>query len=292
MRDTLRHLRALQVFDETARCASLSRAAQALNVTHGAVSRQVALLEQHLGVSVFRRTPNGVELTPAGERLVESTRTAFSTLRAGVRDVRRTDRPRALTVSLSTSLALKWLVPALGDFKHQHPEIALLLDTDDSLTDFTSSDVDVALRFGSPGWDGLFHELVCDEELVTVAAPALVAGQPLPFGADAIVALPLLHDAFNGGWERWALQAGLTPDRVAAQAIEVADSGVLLEAAVDGHGVALARHVLAARDLERGRLVRLEASAVPLERGLYAVCRAGEEDRDGIRAFRDWLRHR
>ncbi|MEM7376688.1 MAG: LysR substrate-binding domain-containing protein [Pseudomonadota bacterium] len=150
----------------------------------------------------------------------------------------------------------------------------------------------MALRFGSPAWDGLFHELICTEELVTVAAPALVGQRALPLCADAIVALPLLHDAFNGGWDHWAERAGLSPDRVASQAIEVADSGVLLEAAVDGHGVALARHVLARRDLEQGRLVRLEARAVPLDRGLYVVCRSGDESRSEVKAFRAWLQRR
>ena len=144
MLENLRHLRALQAFDETANHSSLTKAAKVLNVTHGAISRQIKLLEAHLGVILFHRRPNGVELTKTGKRLHQSTRSAFSTLQLGVMNARRSHQRQSITVSLSTSLALKWLVPALGDFKRQHPDIALLLDTDDSLTDFTSTDVDVA----------------------------------------------------------------------------------------------------------------------------------------------------
>ena len=289
MQETLRHLRGLQAFDETARRSSLTRAAQALNVTHGAVSRQIKLLEQYLGVTLFHRLPNGVALTEAGERLYRSTRSGFSSLQTGVSDVRRSQRQQSITVSLSTSLALKWLVPLLTSFQRQHPGITILLDTNDALADFDLSDVDVALRFGKPGWAGLFHEQIRQEQLIVVAAPALVAASVVPMPAEDVVKLPLLHDAFNTGWEHWAAQAGLSADRVAAQTMQFVDSAVLLEAAIDGQGVALARQLLAEHDLERGRLVRLDDRSVPLDRGLYYVCRHGDQERATVRLFKDWL---
>lgn len=289
MADNLRHLRALQAFDETATQSSLTKAADVLNVTHGAISRQIKLLEQHLGVTLFHRRPNGVELTKAGERLHQSTRGAFSALQLGVAEVKRLNRRQSITVSLSTSLALKWLVPLLGAFQKDHPGIALLLDTNDAFADFDLSDVDVALRFGEPGWDGLYHELVRQEELIVVAAPSLVKTTRLPMGAEDIIDLPLLHDAFNVGWESWAAQVGLSVDRINSQNIKYVDSAVLLEAAIDGQGVALARRLLAERDLEQGRLIRLDDSHVPLDRGLYFVCRPGDQDRAAVRIFRKWL---
>ncbi|KIC38121.1 transcriptional regulator [Ruegeria sp. ANG-R] len=289
MAKNLRHLRALQAFDETATQSSLTKAADVLHVTHGAISRQIKLLELHLGVALFHRRPNGVELTKAGERLHQSTRGAFSTLQLGVSEVRRLHHRQSLTVSLSTSLALKWLVPLLNSFQQEHPGIALLLDTNDAFADFDTSEVDVALRFGKPGWDGLYHEQVRQEELVVVAAPSFVERIRLPMHAEDVASLPLLHDAFNVGWESWAAQVGLSADRINSQSIKYVDSAVLLEAAIDGQGVALARHLLAERDLKLGRLVRLDESRVPLDRGLYFVCRPGDQEQVTVRIFKKWL---
>lgn len=287
--ENLRHLRALQAFDETAAHSSLSRAADALNVTHGAVSRQIKQLELYLGVALFHRRPNGVELTKAGERLHQSTRQAFSALQLGVLDVKRLHRRQSLTVSLSTSLALKWLVPRLPSFYKAHPGIALLLDTNDAFTDFDTSEVDIALRFGEPAWEGLYHEQIAQEELIVVASPALIGDTPLPMQAEAISNLPLLHDAFNVGWDNWAEEAGISMDQIQSQQTKYVDSAVLIEAALDRQGVALTRHLLAARDLERGRLVRLDNSRVALDRGLFFVCRRGDQNRATIRMFKKWL---
>ncbi len=279
MKENLRHLRAFQAFDETAPHSSLTKAADVLNVTHGAISRQIKLLELHLGAALFHRRPNGVELTQAGERLHHATRGAFSDLQLGVMEVRRMHRRQSITVSLSTSLALKWLVPLLGSFHQKHPGITLLLDTNDAFADFDVTEVDVALRFGEPDWDGLHYEQLRREELIVVAAPTLVGKAQLPMQAKEIAELPLLHDAFNVGWESWAAQVGLDTDRINAQRVKYVDSAVLLEAAIDGQGVALARHLLAERDLELGRLVRLDRSGVPLDRGLFFVCRPGDQER-------------
>ena len=289
MPENLRHLRALQAFDETATHSSLTKAADVLNVTHGAISRQIKLLELHLGVRLFHRRPSGVELTKAGERLHQSTRGAFSTLQLGVSEVKRLHHRQSITVSLSTSLALKWLVPLLSSFQQEHPGIALLLDTNDAFADFNTSEVDVALRFGEPGWDGLYHEQIRQEELIVVAAPSLVENTRLPISAEDMADLPLLHDAFNVGWESWAAQVGLGTDRINSQSIKYVDSAVLLEAAIDGQGVALARHLLAERDLRLGRLIRLDESRVPLDRGLYFVCRPGDQELVTVRIFKKWL---
>ena len=289
MVENLRHLRALQASDETTTRSSLSKAADALNVTHGAISRQIKLLELHLSVTLFHRRPNGVELTKAGERLHQSTRGAFLALQLGVSEVKRIHHRQSITVSLSTSLALKWLVPLLSSFQQEHPGIALLLDTNDAFADFNTAEVDVALRFGEPGWDGLYHEQIRNEELIVVAAPSIVEKTRLPMCAEDVVDLPLLHDAFNIGWESWAAQVGLNADRINAQSIKYVDSAVLLEAAIDGQGVALARHLLAAKDLELGRLIRLDESRVPLDRGLYFVCRPGDQERITVRIFKKWL---
>lgn len=285
----VRHLRALQAFDAAASHASLSKAAEALGVTHGAVSRQIKQLELYLGVHLLHRHPKGVEKTAAGEQLHGATRQAFSALRTGLRGVRRTRDGRSVTISLSASLATKWLVPRLPAFRARHPGIALFLDTNDEVIDFEDSDVDVALRYGVPDWGGLHCECLVDEDLIVVAAPALVAEETLPMAPAAIARLPLLHDQFDPAWDDWADAVGLDRSAVGPADVRYRDSAVLITAAIDGQGVALARRLLVRDDLDAGRIVRLDATAVSRDRALYFVCRAGDQDRAPIRSLRHWL---
>ncbi len=283
------HLRGLQAFDVAAERGNLSRAADELGVTHGAVSRQIKQLEDYLGVPLLHRRQNGVEKTEEGERLHLATRRAFAELREGVRAVRRTDDHRTITISLAASLATKWLVSNLAGFRTRHPGISVFLDTNDEVVDLRAGRIDVALRYGVPGWPGLHTELLTREDLIVIGAPRLVAGRTLPMAPEAIAALPLLHDDFNPAWERWARMQGLSPDSTADVAVRFADSSVMIAAAIDGQGVALARRLLAQDDLNTGRLVQLDDTATPADRSLYFVCRPGDEDRVPVRQFRDWL---
>ncbi len=283
------HLRALQAFDAAATHSSLSRAAETLGVTHGAVSRQIKQLETYLGVHLLHRRPKGVEKTDAGEQLHKATRQAFAALQTGIRSVKRAEDRRAVTISLSASLATKWLVPRLPAFRAKHPGIALYLDTNDEVIDFDDSDVDVALRYGVPDWPNLHYERLVDEQLVVVASPALVAGEDLPMTPAAISGLPLLHDQFDPAWGKWADEVGLDQSLVETADLKYRDSAVLITAAIDGQGVALARRLLVQDDLEAGRVVRLDATTISPNRALYFVCRAGDAERMLIRSFRNWL---
>ncbi len=285
----VRHLRALQAFDAAATYSNLSRAAETLGVTHGAVSRQIKQLETYLGVHLLHRRPNGVAKTDAGEQLHRATRQAFAALQTGLRSVKREQDGRSVTISLSASLATKWLVPRLPAYRAQHHGIAIYLDTNDEVIDFDDSEVDVALRYGVPTWEGLHCERLMDEELIVVASPKLVAGEDLPMMPSAISRLPLLHDNFNPAWNEWADAVGLARCRLGSSEIKFGDTAVLITAAIDGQGVALARRLLVRDDLEAGRVVRLDDTTLALDRALYFVCRAGDQDRVPIRTLRNWL---
>ena len=284
-----RHLRGLQAFDVAASCSNLSKAAAELGVTHGAVSRQIKQLEEYLGVSLLQRRPNGVEKTEQGERLHQATQQAFAALHDGIRDVSRVDDNQSITISLSASLATKWLVPRLTAFRALHPGLSVFLDTNDEVVDLNASQIDVALRYGTPDWGDLHCELLTREELIVVAAPKLLAGRATPLSAQAISEIPLLNDEFDPAWDRWAKGNGLDPNLVAAPAVRFADSAVLISAAIDGQGAALARRLLVEDDLEAGRLVRLDNSVTTLNRALYFVCRPRDRDRIPIRRLRTWL---
>ena len=285
----IRHLRALQAFDAAATHSSLSKAAEALGVTHGAVSRQIKQLEHYLGVALLHRHPKGVEKTNPGERLHGATREAFSALRTGLRDVKRSRDKRTVTISLSASLATKWLVPRLPAFRAKYPGIALFLDTNDEMIDFDESEVDVALRYGIPNWGDLHCERLVDEALIVVAAPSLVVNEKLPMTPSAIARLPLLHDQFDPAWGKWADSAELESTELGTADLKYRDSAVLITAAIDGQGVALARRLLVSDDLDTGRIVRLDATSIPLDRALYFVCRAGDQDTTPVRSLRNWL---
>ncbi|MES1934332.1 DNA-binding transcriptional activator GcvA [Salinisphaera shabanensis T35B1] len=289
MSDKIRHLRAMEAFDRVARHSSVSKAAESLNVTQGAVSRQIKQLEASLGTLLFERGPKGVQLTIAGEQLYASTHPAFTALRNGVLQLKRRQDQRSLKVSLPNAVALKWLVPELPDFKERHPDIRLFLHTDDQVADFEAFDLDVALRFGTTVGVELHSEKIADEQLIAVASPLLIGEARRPMSAETIIGYPLLHDAYHDGWTDWAKRAGISPDRIGEKNIQYFDSGVLLQAAIDGQGIALARPLLAEGDIQAGRLVRLDDICVALDKALYFVCRPGDNDRPAVAAFRQWL---
>ncbi len=285
----IRHLRALQAFDAAATHASLTKSAEVLAVTHGAVSRQIKQLEAYVGSALLVRRADGVRKTEAGEQLHLATRQAFAALETGLRSVRRFGSDRSVTVSLSSSLAIKWLVPKLPAFRALCPDVGLYLDTNDDVVELDQSDVDVALRFGVPNWGNLHVERLSDEELVAVAAPSLLAKKKLPLTPAAIVRLPLLHDEFNRAWKSWAEIVKLNRKQLSPEGTKFRDSAVLIAAAIDGQGVALARRILVQDDLDAGRLVRVDATSITLDRALYFVCRPGDQNKPGIKSFRNWL---
>lgn len=284
---TVRHLRALQAFDSAATRSNLSKAAADLGVTHGAVSRQIKQLEQYLGVTLLRRQPGGVQLTDAGARLHLATQQAFAALEQGIGATRRTRKRRSITISLSSSLAIKWLVPRLPVFRERHPGISICLDTDDQFVDFADSDVDVALRYGRDPSSDLYCERLISERLVVVAAPSVCPEGPL--APEAILRLPLLHDQFHPYWDAWAEAAGMDQPDAQSKSLVFPDSAVLIAAGIDGQGVILVRGILVADDLAAGRLVHLSDVSVEQERALYLVCRDGDQRSAPISTLRSWL---
>lgn len=278
-------LRAIQAFDAVARHTSFSRAADELAVTHGAVSQQVRALEQQLGTRLFRRTAGGAELTDDGRLFFRHSREAFTALRTGVADLKRRKEDRTVSISLANSLALKWFVPRLPDFRSNHPDISILLDTNDDLVDFEQDAIDAALRFGKGDWKGLYVHLLAEEHLVAVASPRLVGDAPLPLSPETLMKMPLLHDDYNPGWERWFANAGVDPVPEKLPGDRFKDTGVIIAAALDGQAVVLVRNLLAADDLAAGRLVQVSDLTLSLGRSLYFVCRMGDEKRPALQAL-------
>lgn len=285
----VRHLRGLQAFDAAATYSNLSKAAEHLGVTHGAISRQIKQLEEYVGVSLFIRKSGGVEKTEAGERLHQATQSAFSQLESALTDINRPKDNRSLRVSLPSSLAVKWLVPKLSQFRSKHPHVSVYLDTDDQLIDFKNNKADVALRYSGESRPELYRKLIVNEVFYVVASPNLISNVDLPMKPVDIIKLPLLQDNFNSGWNLWAKQVKIEESMLPQRALELKDSAVLITSAINGQGVALARAILLEEDLKSGRLIRLDDETVSLNRSLYFVCRKGNEENHVIGSFIDWI---
>lgn len=284
-------LRALTSFEAAARTGSLSQAARELNVTHGAISRAVRMLERELGRPLLQRSGNGVVATDAGERLAREVATAWARVRSAWESLGQSAHGDTVTVTLSTSLALKWLVPRLSAFQSRVPDVTLRLVTDDRVLDLARHGIDGALRFGTGPWTECQLRFSVAERLVPVAAPSLLeqaGAAPDDMDLEAVLRLPLLNDEVHPGWDAWAKQARLPPPPAGGRG-QFQDTAVLIGAAISGRGAALVRHLLANDDLEAGRLVPLPGPRVGLAGHLSVLVAPGPVS-PAWQAFETWLR--
>lgn len=281
-------LRALEVFEVAARRGSFTKAASELHVTQTAVSHQIKQLEEELETPLFRRAGRGISLTPSGQAwFVELTR-IFGQLREANRKLRSSrERP---TVSLTTlpSFAARWLVPRLGGFLARHPELDLRISTSETIVDFTLEPVDVGIRFGPGPYRGLVAEKLFEDVFVVVAAPERAKRLSKP---RDLAEHPLLKDDHESAWPAWFAARGLGSPP-GARYHQLLDSGLLVEAAARGQGVALARWSLVQEELAAGRLRRLfpKLPALPVGHAYHLVGLRETFRRREIAAFRTWLR--
>ncbi len=296
MTDPLPPLNALRAFEAAARHASFTAAAVELHVTPAAISRHVRALEEALGVRLFQRLTRAVALTPAGAAALPLLTEGFAKLRAGVARLREACAEGVLRVSAAPSVASRWLVPRLGRFARLHPKIEVQLDASERLADFAADGVDVAIRYGPTPLGDLRAICLLPERTFPVWSPALVgAARPIRSPVD-LLAYPLLGlaprstGALPPDWADWLAAVGLVGAPVVA-GLRFQQSALAIEAALAGHGVALAIGALVADDLRAGRLLRLEGPTAEIERP--AVCYrlvyppAFANDAR-VRAFRDW----
>jgi LysR family transcriptional regulator, glycine cleavage system transcriptional activator len=280
-------LHALIGFAAAARSGNLTRAAESLHLTVSALSHQIRTLEERLGVRLFERGPRGVRPTPDGERLLERIAPHLDALEHALRPF-SPRRDEVLTISLMASMASAWLVPRLGGFLAEHPQLEVNLLSSSALVDFDREPgIDAALRSGRGRWPGLIVEHLFDETLAPVASPALIErmGGP-PETPAALARWPLLGDPGHQ-WQDWFARVGGTvPARFVAH---FDDSETMHRAAVEGMGVALARMVRARLLVEHGQLVPLSELRLRTDYAHYLVYPPRSADHRGLLAFRDWL---
>ncbi|MBW3567128.1 MAG: transcriptional regulator GcvA [Proteobacteria bacterium] len=288
MRD-LPPLNALRAFDAAARHLSLTRAASELHVTHGAVSRQVKDLEAFFGRQLFERRPRGLELTSEGRMLAFTAGKMFEDLRHTVRSLRDVRQPGIITVSTVPSLAARWLVPRLAAFQERWPGREIRVGTTKQLVNFSRDQVDVALRYGRGGWRGVHYERLFSPREFPVCAPALLSGEKSLRQPVDLQNFTLIHDMGFGNWAQWLAAAGAKQVDV-PRGLVLQDMNVVLQAAIEGQGVALASLPLVYADLRAGRLVRPFTVDIPVELSFYIVCESGREHSPELQPFLEWLR--
>jgi LysR family transcriptional regulator, glycine cleavage system transcriptional activator len=288
-------LNSLRAFEAAARHLSFARAAEELHVTPAAISHQIKALEDHLGVKLFRRINRAVLLTEAGQACVAGLSDAFDRMAAALERLRAQECSGSLTVSLPPALAAKWLVPRLEGFQELYPEIDVRVSAAMRLVDFSREDVDVAIRYGTGTYPGLLAELLLTNEVVPVCAPPLLEGPHRLRAPEDIRHCTLLHDdtpTSDGAYPNWAmwLRAAGLEDVDPSRGPRFDYSGLVLEAAAAGRGVALALSTVVAADIAAGRLVTPFAVAVPTPFAYYVVCPQATAGRPKVAAFRRWLR--
>src|ERR1700751_1875255 len=287
MRPRLPALNNLKAFEAAARHESFTRAAEELCVTQGAVSQQVKALEEGLGIKLFNRERQRLIITEAGRDYLAVVRDALDRIAAGTDRLLQRQNAGVLTVSTSPDFAAKWLVHRLGHFAEAHSTIDLRDSATMHHVDFAREDVDMAVRHGDGNWPGLDAVELSAEQLFAVCSPKLLSGRRLGKPAD-ILKFPLLHLDSRADWRKWLQAVGISDANVKHGPV-LNRASMVIDAAINGQGIALARTTLAAWDLLNGRLVRPFAESLRLSKVYWIVCPKATASLPKIVTFRDWL---
>lgn len=288
-------LLALRAFEVVARRMSLVKAAEELFVTPAAVSHQIRSLEAHLGQPLFRRSGRAMTLTEAGQACLPGIRDGFEMLSHAISQIESLGEVGVVTVSVAPSFAVKWLVPRLDRFQERYPQIDARVAASNQLANFANDQVDLAIRYGSGRYPDLVVERLLSESVFPVCSPELLAQHRIAVPAD-LASVTLLHDDSPDDdqscptWQMWLRAAG-QPAIDWNRGPRFTLSSLVLEAAIHGKGVALAKATLAEADLKSGRLVRLfgQQTETPIDFAYYLVAPARKFTLPKVRAFVDWL---
>ena len=280
---------ALRVFECAARHLSFTRAADVLGVTPPAVSHQIKALEDWLGTPLFKRLNRTIRLTKAGEIYAPMLTSAFNTLAEATNKVINMGGARVLQVGALDSFAAVWLLPRLHRFRERHPALDVRFNTLGQDADpLASGSVDLEIRYGSGAWPSLHVREIMREDIFPVCSPRLLEGKHPLKSLHDLKHFDLLHDVATLDWSTFLAHCGVT-DVDPERGYGFTQSHFVLQACIDGNGVALGREAIVAEALARGQLVRPLAESVPSEYSYYIVAREEEADLPHVTAFAEWI---
>ncbi|ANT59655.1 LysR family transcriptional regulator [Salipiger sp. CCB-MM3] len=277
-------LPALRAFAAYAETGSVQRAGAALNVSHAAISQQIRNLESHLGLGLLDRSRRSMALTEEGARLAQALSDGFGRIAQELSALTGAEAERPLMITTTPSFASSWLMPRLARFREAHPEISLMIDPSAKVAPLEPGGVDLALRYGSGQWPGLEAELLVESPIALVGSPRLVGDREISDPSD-LTEYHWLQELGTNEASEWFSQFGI--DRDARRGISSLPGNLMLEAARQGHGIAITARVFADDDIAAGRLRLLFEDT--RKKGYYLVIRPGVM-RPPLRLFATWLR--
>lgn len=287
-------LNSLRSFEATARHLSFSKAADELNVTPGAVSQQVKALEDYLSLKLFKRKNRMILLTDEAQVCLPYLTEGLDRLAEGIDHIRSHNADKPLAVTVSPTFASRWLLPRLNNFHQCYPDIDVRIDATNDLADLVNDDIDIGIRFGTGDYSGLEADYLFSQEVFPVCSPELLAKGPKLEKPQDLKHYTLLHGDYYSlndspvDWDMWFATVGI--DCVdTSHGLHFTQHDLVIEAAIQGQGVALAGSISVGDDLKKGRLMQLFESRIPLEFSYYFVCSKTKLAQDRIQAFRQWL---
>ncbi|MBB6486448.1 transcriptional regulator GcvA [Rhizobium lusitanum] len=286
--DQLPSLSALRAFEASARHLSMTLAASELHVTPGAISLQVRDLESALGVRLFERRTRSLALTTDGAEYFATMRTAFRLIREATAALAMRSKDTVLTLTCTAGFATHWLVPRLRRFEEAHPDIDLRISASHRMMDFQRDGIDIAIRHGLGGYEGLASERLLDDEYVPMCTPEMAAALGTSPTADVLANLTLIHDVYRRDWELWLQAAGAT--RVDATHGPVFTDGMgAYHAMKAGLGIALMRRSFVEQELAEGTLIAPFPIGLASAFAYHLVYPPGALERPAIATLRAWL---
>ena len=289
-------LNSLRAFESSARHLSFTKAAEELNVTPAAISQQVKLLENYFSVKLFKRLTRALKLTAEGQTILPILSEGFDKLAEADTVLRNHQLDNILMVSVAPAFGAKWLLPRLDLFREFAPEYEIRIDATTITVDFNRENVDVALRYGSGDYPGLVSECLITERIVPVCSPALLQGRyPIKTPADLqhhtlLQSMPVNDQESFTNWHSWLKAAGIH-DVPAADGPRFNLSSMLVQAAIEGQGVALVDYHLAAKDIQKGLLMQLFTDDIEqISRfSYYLVYPEHHLEYPKVKVFRQWI---
>jgi LysR family glycine cleavage system transcriptional activator len=283
-------LTALRCFEAVARLGGVTPAARELHVTHSAVSQQIKVLEDAMGVALFVREARGLRLTEEGRLYALDIRTALRDITQATRRAQARPHESELVISTVPSFAQHWLVPRLASFRDAHPYYRVRLLTSLRVEDFRQGVSDIGIRMGQGHWPDVAQQKLFDDDMVVVAAPhfALAPNGRFPVSAEEVVACPLISSP-DAPWADWCRAAQVAQPPADAVVLSANDSNIVIGAVLLGQGIALERRSLVAHALAQRALVQITDIHVPYRFPYWLVW----QQRDMLNArqahFAQWI---
>lgn len=281
-------LNSLKNFEAVGRLLSFTRAAKELNVTQAAVSHQVKVIEEYLGVALFERYPRQLALTGQGKALLPEVIEAFDKMSSAIGTVQKEPSNNMVSVRLAPSFAAKWLSPRLKYFWLQYPEIDLCLYHAHPSVDFDREDIDIAVTYGKGNWPGVIADLLLSLDFFPVCTPAFMSNDKPLSDINNFKYYTLLHDANYACWADWIKLAGISEVNASKGTI-IDDTNVLIQAAVDGQGIAMGSTTFVQDLLDAGKLIKPFDITLVNEFAYYIVYPQAHLKNPSVKAFKNWL---